>query len=123
MNYPTYPVEIDRVDYQDYKNVGLYLTRFVEDNIPVLFIGEESNQEMITICNLNPSDSYQLNDFEFAIKNYSENEGMVDWLLSHGFIEIPYTSYPGGFVDVPVCYASEKLKQKIIKACEISNIF
>ncbi len=117
MNYPTYPVEIDRVDYQDYKNIGLYLTKFVEDDIPVLFIGNEETQEMITICNLNPSDSYCLNDFEFAIKDYSENEGMVDWLLLNRFMENPHSSYISGFVNVPICYASEKLKQKILEIC------
>ncbi len=117
LNYPKYPLLIEKVEYKNYENAGLYLTRFVEDNIPVLFIGNEETGEMYAICNINP-ESYKLKTFEFAIKNYSENEGMLDWLISNGYIEKPHSSFPSGYVNIPVCYAADKLKKFIIEKCK-----
>ncbi len=118
MKYPTYPVLIEEVTYKDYDDAKLYLTRFAEKELPVLFIGDEESQEIYTICNLNPGNNYTLLPFEFAIKNYSENEGMLDWLMENGFVEAPYDIYPSGWVEVPVCRATPKLKGIIKKICK-----
>ncbi|MEK3977339.1 hypothetical protein MKZ20_21760 [Psychrobacillus sp. FSL K6-2684] len=38
-----------------------------------------------------------------AIKNYSENTGVLDFLIEAGVIELPAFYVPSGFVNIPVC--------------------
>lgn len=40
---------------------------------------------------------------EVAIKNYSENEGMLHALMSAGIVEAPHRTVLNGYVTVPVC--------------------
>ena len=40
---------------------------------------------------------------ELAIKDYSENEGMLDFLVRNGIVEKPHRYENSGFVRVPVC--------------------
>lgn len=117
MNYPTYPVEIEEVKYSNYANAKLYLTRFVEDNRPVLFIGNADDEAIYIICNIN-TDEYQLKEFDFAIKNYSENEGILNWLVDNGYIEKPHDQFKTGWVMIQICSATKKLKERMIKICQ-----
>lgn len=41
---------------------------------------------------------------EVAIKNWSENEGMLDLLLDEGIVMQPHRWVRSGFVNVPICY-------------------
>jgi hypothetical protein len=45
----------------------------------------------------------QLLEDEVAIKNYSENEGILDSLINAGIIEKPHEFINSGFVTIPVC--------------------
>ena len=38
-----------------------------------------------------------------AIKDYSENEGMLDFLIEHGIISQPVTHIESSFVKIPIC--------------------
>lgn len=40
---------------------------------------------------------------EVAIKNYSENEGMMGALMGANVITAPHREIHSGFVDIPVC--------------------
>ena len=40
---------------------------------------------------------------EVAIKNYSENEGILDTLLETGIIAPPHRYVSSGFVTIPIC--------------------
>ena len=40
---------------------------------------------------------------EVAIKNWSENEGILDFLVEHKFIEKPHRFVEQGFVRIPIC--------------------
>ena len=40
---------------------------------------------------------------EVAIKNYSENEGVLIFLLDNNIIEAPHRFVQSGFVNIPVC--------------------
>ena len=118
MNYPKSPELIEKVDFKGYKNAGLYLTRFTEDDLPVLFIGNEDEQSVYVICNLNPSDMYVLQDFELAIKNYAENEGICEWLINNGYVNKAHDSYKSGWVDVPICKMTDKLIKIVTEKCQ-----
>lgn len=40
---------------------------------------------------------------EVAVKDYSENEGMLDFLVSNQIVHPPHRTERSGFVTVPVC--------------------
>lgn len=44
-----------------------------------------------------------LNEGEVAIKDWSENEGILDFLVDHKFIEKPHRFVTQGFVRIPIC--------------------
>lgn len=44
-----------------------------------------------------------LRDNEVAIKNYSENEGLLDVLIGLGVIEPPHRQVQSGFVLIDIC--------------------
>jgi hypothetical protein len=50
----------------------------------------------------------QLEEDEVAIKNYSENEGLLQSLINSKIIDSPHRFIESGFVKIPVC----KLKIK-----------
>jgi hypothetical protein len=44
-----------------------------------------------------------LTENEVAIKNYSENLGMLTFLVTNGIVEQPHRQINNGFVNIPVC--------------------
>jgi phosphoribosylformylglycinamidine (FGAM) synthase-like amidotransferase family enzyme len=46
---------------------------------------------------------------EYAIKDYSENEGILNFLLENNIIEAPHRFAESGYVTIPIC----KLKNTI----------
>lgn len=40
---------------------------------------------------------------EVAIKNYSENEGMLDWMMKEKLVGAPIRHVNSGFVTIPIC--------------------
>lgn len=45
----------------------------------------------------------ELNIDEVAIRNHSENEGILDWLLNNKIIAAPHYYIKSGFAEYPVC--------------------
>lgn len=53
---------------------------------------------------------------EVAIKNWSENEGLLEVLIAHGIVDSPHRTVPSGYVDVPICrYYPEKAAEFTIQ--------
>lgn len=44
-----------------------------------------------------------LKEDELAIKDYSENEGILDTLIDHNIVEHPRAFIQSGFVKIPIC--------------------
>lgn len=90
--------------YSTNGNVALELISAVTDEARGLFEGEP-----ITTCtvNLDPLPSNQV-----AIKDYSENEGMLNVLQKAGIIGDVIRFESSGFVQIPICKFNEE------KACE-----
>lgn len=40
---------------------------------------------------------------EVAVKDYSENEGMLNFLVENNIIEQPYRQMESGYVTLPIC--------------------
>ncbi len=61
---------------------------------------ETETGEPFMMCTVNIPN---LSDGEVAIKNYSENEGVLDFLIKEGIIEPPHRFASSGYVSLPVC--------------------
>jgi hypothetical protein len=46
---------------------------------------------------------------EIAIKDYSENEGVLKFLIEEGIISSPLKYFNSGFVRIPICKINETL--------------
>ena len=67
-----------------------------------LWLTDSFTKEPIAKCTVNlPGDNIAPD--EVAIKDYSENEGMVDALVAAGVVYIPHRQISIGFVTIPVC--------------------
>lgn len=47
---------------------------------------------------------------EIAVKNYSENEGMLNFLVENNICEVPHRNVSSGYVVLPICKLTEKGK-------------
>jgi hypothetical protein len=45
----------------------------------------------------------ELESDDVAIKNYSENEGILESLIAAGIISQPHSFVPSGHVNIPIC--------------------
>jgi hypothetical protein len=63
---------------------------------------DAENGEPVATCTVNIPD-YDLPDGYVIIKDYSENEGMLDALMNAGIVGEPKGWIQTGFVTVPVC--------------------
>ena len=52
-----------------------------------------------------------LNRNEIAIKDYSENEGMLQALIKANIVTIPHHRRLEGFTSVPICYLTETVME------------
>jgi hypothetical protein len=50
---------------------------------------------------------------EIAVKNYSENAGMLQALLSAGVVEKPHRTIAQGFVEFPIVRLTEKAMKEL----------
>lgn len=48
-------------------------------------------------------EDYSLNEGEVAIKNYSENQGILESLIDYGVVEPPHAFVKTTWVKVPIC--------------------
>lgn len=58
--------------------------------------------EPVAVASVNLA-NHSLSEGEIFIKNYSENEGMVECLVEAGLIAEPHNMVQSGFVYIPVC--------------------
>lgn len=40
---------------------------------------------------------------EVAVKDYSENEGMLNWAIENKLVEPPHRFQRSGFINIPIC--------------------
>lgn len=83
--------------------VELYKAKYCEPNNIALVACTNDNglKEEFGIVSVNPSEV--LKDRHVAIKNWSENEGMLNVLIREGIVSTPSHFIKSGFIDIPVC--------------------
>ena len=81
-------------------DVTLKRHRYRNNNALALELVETETGMPFMMCTVNTP---EISDGEVAIKNYSENEGVLDFLIKEGIIEPPHTFISSGFIRLPVC--------------------
>ena len=69
-------------------------------NIAMQLVDAETG-EPIAVATVNPG--FELPRGFIGVKDWSENEGMVEALLAAGIIDEVTTKVPSGYVSIPIC--------------------
>jgi hypothetical protein len=77
------------------------ISRFNTNNRPALFLIDCSDGSPARISVNLPQ--IEMADNETAIKNYSENDGILEHLIKDGIVSEPVRFVDSGFVQVPIC--------------------
>ena len=101
----------DEPKYSSYENCYFNVSRYCEnDNLAVTIMN--SDLGVISRATVNPGVS--INDDWIFLKDYSENEGTVDWFLREGLIEsYPTIDVESGWVVIKAYKLTEKGKSII----------
>ena len=95
---------------REYPNCNFKVSRYMDNKNLALIIEHKESNETIAIATVNTGD--KLPDDRICVKNYSENDGMDDFLLKLGIIEgEPVTSILLPHATVPVYMLSESGKE------------
>ena len=92
--------------YGSYEDCWFEISRYVEsDNLAIEIWSPLDGAVTRVTVNVD----FSLPDDCIAVKDYSENEGMVDWLISQGLVE-PNRAYTikSAWVDIPIMRLTEK---------------
>lgn len=94
--------------YAEYKNSFFQVGSYGNKNLAVeIWSAEDGPISRVTV---NPG--IMIPRTQIAIKDYSENEGMVDFLKSEGLIEdVPVMTIPSGWIEIPVYNLTDKGKE------------
>lgn len=63
---------------------------------------DAKNGESVLVATINVPE-VQINDDEVIIKNYSENEGILEALIKSNVISSPIKTIQTGFITAPIC--------------------
>ena len=97
VQFKDWDCEVKKIKYTDNGRTALSLIAWADDPKEGIFKGEPIAMATVNIpeCPLGVD--------EVIIKDYSENEGMLECLLKAGIIELTGVRVQTGFVECPVC--------------------
>lgn len=86
-----------------YKTYQVYLKfdRYRNNGRTCIELREAQTHEPVMVASVNLVDA-PLESGEIIIKDYSENEGVLDFLISNGIVGRPKRWFSSGWVTVPV---------------------
>jgi hypothetical protein len=79
--------------------IELEFAKYQNDNIYIGAFEVETGEPFMDIT----TNVMNLPEGQVAIKNYSENEGILDVLVEEKIVSKPINSLSSGFVNIPVC--------------------
>ena len=91
--------------YSEYEGCRFVASRYLDNNNLALSVVSDTEGPIAT-CTVNTGD--RLDDNHIAVKNYSENAGMEDFLRGEGVIGRQTATIATGWVLVPVFELTEK---------------
>ena len=96
-----------------YDNCRFIPGLYENGNLALCVFDEEG---LVFTCTVNPG--FRLPDTAIAVKDYSENEGMVDALTEQGIIGRELRRVPSGFVTIPVHELTAKGRELFAEAAK-----
>ena len=96
--YKTYDVEVHQMTYGVNNRIALTL---MSSNTEKNVTQQVYPGEPVASCSVNLVDE-EIGEDEVAIKDYAENEEMLEWLLSHGIVSEPIKIIKDTFVSFSV---------------------
>lgn len=91
----------------EYPNCHFSVGRYFNGNNALLI--DDDNEDLGITCSVNGSRIHKAD--EIGIKNWSENEGMVEFLTKMGIIGEKVAEEPSGFVVIPYFKLTESGKE------------
>lgn len=88
------------------EQVVLDMQRYANGQSAVVLLTTEGEVQAVATVAIDE----QLAEDEIAIKNYSEGEGMLEFLLEVGIIKSPHRFVPSGYVNIPICRIVEEAR-------------
>ena len=92
---------LEKLKYKEW-NCLLKKSHYQDNGRVALFLIDAEDGEPISTCTVNLPDE-PLGDGEVFIKDYSENEGMAEFLVREGVVERTDRVVQSGYVRIPVC--------------------
>ena len=90
-----------KIKFQDW-NCLLEFSEYQNNGRTAITLIDETDGSPITTATINMP-NVSLNDDEVIIKDYSENEGILNALLINGVVELTGKSVDTGFVNCEIC--------------------
>ena len=94
-----------KLKYGTYNNCFFKVNKYRNGNIALGIY----NMSDGPICTVTVNPGMALPDDLIAIKNYSENSGVLESLIELGFIEDVVGTLPQGFVEIPICTYNKEM--------------
>lgn len=89
--------------YVHAKNAQLWLSKYATDDVTALFVTSEQGEPLATVTvNLSAYGQFP-GEGNVFVKNWSENEGILDVLVREGVLSAPLREIPSGFVSAVEC--------------------
>lgn len=83
--------------------VDVYQSAYMDNGAPALFATEAGTQEPHSTFTVNVPEFFPM-EGEVLIKDYSENEGILQDLVDAGIVKESHGTYATGFVQMKRCY-------------------
>ena len=80
------------------------MAKYQNGNNAMQLLSEEGEPYAVASVNIPTA----LGKEEICIKNYSENEGILELLIEDDIVEEPHGFYTSGHVEIPVCRLNDK---------------
>ena len=91
---------MQKVKFKTWDCVVAY-AKYGNDRVAIQLL-QADNNEPIAVASVNLPD-HRMEADEIAIKDYSENEGMLEALMKAKVVSAPLRYIESGFVTIPVC--------------------
>ena len=76
---------------------------FYGNNKPAIRLNNVNDGSPVAVASVNLEGIAKVNKGEIAIKDYSENEGMLKTMMDAGIVSKPLRYAKSGFVTIPIC--------------------
>lgn len=80
--------------------VAISFAKFANGQTAISFIDAEDGSPF---CKATVGIPETLSEKEVAVKNWSENEGVLDTLVNNGIVNKPHRYVSSGYVSIPIC--------------------